>query len=170
MIKPQNKRKLWIVADRKQADVALIEHLVNEIKVGLGKESELDFLPVRSSNSIFFTISAFFFSCRNFQKGDSVLLFSTPRLLPFLIAAISLRRGATYSLLMINANKKNPRAEERGGFFLFSDFSGLFYRWLFKYASKIVVCEPEKREIFEKKTAGLDVPVIVIPFSVTEKK
>lgn len=168
MKKSDGLAKLWFVAHKK-ADIAALEKPINQFKAGLGNELELKILPLSSRMTIVFTISAFFYALRTFRRGDYVMVSSRPLFLPFLIAIISLQRGVPYSLLVIYENNKIPNTERRRRISFFSDFSGLIERWLYKYASKIVVCDEKDREIFEKKTFKLDVPVVMIPFSDFDK-
>jgi glycosyltransferase involved in cell wall biosynthesis len=45
----------------------------------------------------------------------------------------------------------------------FVNFVNHINRWVYKHASKIIVMGRDMKELFEKKTAGLDIPVVVIP-------
>jgi len=49
----------------------------------------------------------------------------------------------------------------RSGSFL-SRTIAVFNRWLYKYASKIIVVGRDMKELLERKTAGLDVPIAII--------
>src|SRR5204862_6472621 len=38
-----------------------------------------------------------------------------------------------------------------------------FNRWVYKYASKMIVMGRDMNEVFQRKTAGLDIPIVTIP-------
>lgn len=114
-------------------------------------------------NMLTLGISVFFKALRHFQKGDRVLVVTTPPSLPFITAFVSLIKGAGYFLLihdnypeMLIAVKKTSENSVLVGILNF------FNRWLYKYASKIIVCGRDMFELIARKTEGLDVPIVTI--------
>jgi colanic acid biosynthesis glycosyl transferase WcaI len=109
-------------------------------------------------------ISTFWRSLGLFSAGDQVLVVTAPPSLPVTTAVACLFRGASFTLLVQDSYPEiliAVGAARRGSPFV----SGvnLINRWVYKYASKIIVMGRDMRELFERKTAGLDVPIVVIP-------
>lgn len=109
-------------------------------------------------------LSTFFQSARRFQRGDHVLVVTAPPSLPVTTTLAALMRGASFTLLVqdsypeiliaVGAIKANS---------LFANTVNFFNRWVYKYASNIIVMGRDMNELFLKKTAGLDVPIVTIP-------
>ncbi len=100
----------------------------------------------------------------NIRKADRVLVVTNPPTMPFIAAAASLLRGASYTLL-IHDNYPEilvaaGKAKERSVLIRFLNYCN---RGLYKYASKIIVVGRDMRELVLKKSEGLDVPVETIP-------
>jgi colanic acid biosynthesis glycosyl transferase WcaI len=115
-------------------------------------------------NMVTLSVSMFVRALRHFRRGDLVLVVTTPPSLPFFTAVASLARGAGYTLLihdnypeiLVAANK----AKEGSTLVRFLDYCN---RWLYRYASSIIVVGRDMRELVGRKTAGLDIPVFTIP-------
>jgi glycosyltransferase involved in cell wall biosynthesis len=118
----------------------------------------------RLINMITLSLSAFFRSLASFRSGDRILVVTNPPSMPFVIALSSMFRGAVYSLLihdnypeiLIAAGKMRQAP-------FFAHFMHRLNRWLYKNASKIIVVGRDMLELVEKKTSGLDIPVVFIP-------
>jgi glycosyltransferase involved in cell wall biosynthesis len=108
--------------------------------------------------------STFFKAVTNFQKGDRVLVVTTPPSTPFITAFASLLRGADHILLIHDNYPEILIAAEKTkeNSFLVKTLN-FFNRWLYKYAAKIIVVGRDMKELVEKKTAGLDIPIVTIP-------
>lgn len=117
----------------------------------------------RLVNMITLGLSVFFKALSQFRRGDSVLVVTTPPSMPFVVALASLTKGAAYTLLIHDNYPEILVATEKttGDSLLFSSLA-FFNRWLYKHASKIVVVGRDMRELLEKKTAGLDIPIATI--------
>lgn len=109
-------------------------------------------------------LSVFAKSLKLFKKGDNVMVVTAPPSLPVTTALACLIKGASYTicvqdsypeiLVAVGAAKADS---------LFVNFVNHVNRWVYKHASKIIVMGRDMKELFEKKTAGLDIPVVVIP-------
>lgn len=101
---------------------------------------------------------------RRFRRGDSVMVVTAPPSLPFSTALAALIRGASYTLLLHDAYPEqlvavgSMRADS-----LPVRALDLFNRWLYKHAAKIIVVGRDMVELMEKKTRGLDIPIVNIP-------
>ncbi len=121
-------------------------------------------LPYRLINMVTIGASMFFQSIKRFQKGDHILVVTAPPSLSVTTALAALLRGASFTLLVqdsypeiliaVGTLKKNS---------FFANMINFFNRWVYKYASKIIVMGRDMNELFLKKTAGLDVPIVTIP-------
>lgn len=118
----------------------------------------------RLINMLTLSVSILRKAMMNFQKGDKILVVTTPPSLPFMTAFAALFRGGSY-ILLIHDNypeiliaagkvKKNSFAVK---------FLNFLNQWLYKYACKIIVVGRDMRELVERKTEGLNIPVIYIP-------
>jgi len=84
--------------------------------------------------------------------------------MPFLVAAASLFRGASYTLLihdnypeiLFAVGKMRPRSSS-------AKLLGYLNRWLYKYAAKVIVVGRDMEELAVRKTEGLDIPIVTIP-------
>lgn len=100
---------------------------------------------------------------RYFQKGDKILVVTTPPSLPFIAAFTALLKGASY-VLLIHDNYPEiliaaKKAKENS---FFVNTINFFNRWLYKYASKIIVCGRDMYELVRKKSENLDIPIETI--------
>lgn len=117
----------------------------------------------RVINMLALSLSIFFKALFRFQKGDKILVVTTPPSLPFITALAALCKGASYVLLIhdnypeiLVAAKKTKENS------LLVNVLNIFNRWLYKYASRIIVCGRDMFELIEKKTEGLDIPISTI--------
>lgn len=121
-------------------------------------------LIFRLLNMLTIGLSTFFQSVRRFQQGDHVLVVTAPPSLPVTTTLAALLKGASFTLLVqdsypeiliaVGAVKKNS---------FFVSVVNFFNRWVYKYASNIIVMGRDMKELFQAKTVGLDVPIITIP-------
>jgi glycosyltransferase involved in cell wall biosynthesis len=134
-----------------------------EIFRAAGTTLDKNVILFRLLNMLTFGVAVFFKAVRNFRSGDRVLVVTTPPNLPFITAAASLIKGASYILLihdnypeiLIAAKKSKENS-------VFVNTLNYFNRWLYKYASKIIVCGRDMFELVLKKTHGLDIPIETI--------
>lgn len=135
-----------------------------EILRARGTRLNKNVIAFRLLNMLTLGFSVFIKALRNFAKGDRVLVVTTPPSMPFIVAFASLTRGAAYTLvihdnypeILIAVGKARPGS-------MFVRTIEYFNRWLYKYASKIIVVGRDMRELVERKTAGLDIPIETIP-------
>ncbi len=128
-----------------------------------GTRLDKNVIPFRLVNMVTLSLSSFWLLLRKLRPGDRCLVVTTPPALPFVSAAASLIRGAEYSLLihdnypeiLIAAGKLKEDS-------VLVNIFGLFNRWLYKHAARIVVVGRDMLELVAKKTRGLDVPMFVI--------
>lgn len=117
-------------------------------------------LAFKMINMLTLSMSVFWSALRNFSKGDRVLVVTNPPTMPFVCALASLVKGASYILLihdnypeiLIAAGKSKPES-------VFVRIMNHANRWLYKFSSRIIVCGRDMKELVERKTAGLDVPI-----------
>ena len=129
-----------------------------------GTTLDKNILIFRLVNMLTIGISIFFKSIKLFRKGDQVLVVTAPPSLPVTTVVAALLRGAGFTILVqdsypeiliaVGATKKNSA---------FVKFVNLINRWVYKYASKIIVMGRDMNEMFVQKTAGLDIPIVTIP-------
>lgn len=109
-------------------------------------------------------VAMFYNSMKRFRKGDHVLVVTAPPTLPLTTALAALLRGSSYTILvqdsypeiLIAVGKLRPNSISVG-------IINFFNRWAYKYAAKIIVMGRDMNELFRRKTAGLDVPILTIP-------
>ena len=138
----------------------------NEVEIfrTFGTTLDKNVILFRLINMLTLGVSTFFKALSNFQKGDRVLVVTTPPSTPFITAVASLFRGASH-ILLIHDNYPEilVAAEKTRENSVFVGTLNYFNRWLYKYASKIIVVGRDMKELVEKKTAGLDIPIVTIP-------
>ena len=135
-----------------------------EIFRAFGTTLDKNIILFRLVNMLTLSFSVFFKALTLFKKGDQVLVVTTPPILPYVVAFACLWRGSSYVLLihdnypeiLIAAGKAT-----RNSFFV--NLLNFFNRWLYKYASKIIVVGRDMCELIAEKTRGLDIPIEVIP-------
>ena len=135
-----------------------------EIFRASGTTLDKNVIPFRVLNMITLGLSIFVTALYRFKRGDRVLVVTTPPSLPFVAAISSLVKGASYTLLihdnypeiLVATKKAKPHS------FIVKTLSFL-NRWLYKYAAKIIVVGSDMKQLLEKKTEGLDIPIVNIP-------
>ncbi len=121
-------------------------------------------IPYRVVNMITLGASMFLKALTHFRRGDRILVVTAPPSLPYTIAPAALLRGASYVPLLhdcypeilLATRKAGPRSP-------IVKLINIFNRWLFKHASKLIVVGRDMKEMMLRKTAGLDIPIDVIP-------
>ncbi len=109
-------------------------------------------------------VAMFFNSLKLFRKGDHILVVTAPPTMPVTTALSALLRGASYTVLIQDSYPEILIAV--GSLRKHSLSVGIinfFNRWVYKYAAKIIVMGRDMNELFQQKTAGLDIPVVTIP-------
>lgn len=109
-------------------------------------------------------VAMFYNALKRFRRGDHVLVVTAPPTMPVTTAIAALLRGASYTVLIqdsypeilvaVGSLRKNS---------LGVGIINFFNRWVYKYATKIIVMGRDMNELFRRKTAGLDIPVVTIP-------
>lgn len=109
-------------------------------------------------------VAMFYNALKRYRKGDHVLVVTAPPTMPVTTAIAALLRGASYTVLIqdsypeiliaVGSLRKNSLAV---------GIINFFNRWVYKYAAKIIVMGRDMNELFRRKTAGLDVPIVTIP-------
>jgi glycosyltransferase involved in cell wall biosynthesis len=135
-----------------------------EIFRAFGTTFDKNIILFRLINMLTFSISIFFKAIFYFQKGDQVLVVTNPPSIPFIVAFSSLFRGANYVLLihdnypeiLIAAGKTKQNS-------LIVRILRFCNRWLYKYASKIIVVGRDMKELVGEKVKGLDITIETIP-------
>jgi glycosyltransferase involved in cell wall biosynthesis len=138
----------------------------NEVEIFrcIGTRLDKNVIPFRLINMLTLSASIFFKALFNFKRGDRILVVTTPPSLPFITALAALFRGAAYTLLIHDNYPEILIAVEKAKSDSFLvKVLGFFNRWLYKYASKIIVVGRDMKELVEEKTRGLDVPIATIP-------
>ena len=129
-----------------------------------GTTLDKNVLIFRLINMVTIGLSMFWRSLLMFRPGDQVLVVTAPPSLPVTTTAACMARGAALTLLVQDCYPEILVAvgtAKRGS--LFVSFVDLVNSWVYKYASKIIVMGRDMKELFEKKTDGLCVPVVTIP-------
>jgi len=109
-------------------------------------------------------VAMFYNSLKRFRKGDQILVVTAPPTMPLTTAFAALLRGASYTVLVqdsypeiliaVGTLRKNSLSVSTINF---------FNRWVYKYAAKIIVMGRDMNELFQRKTSGLDIPILTIP-------
>lgn len=135
-----------------------------EIFRSWGTTLDKNVMPFRLINMFTIGLSIFFRSLRQIKRGDHILVVTAPPSLPVTTTLAALLRGASFTLLVqdsypeiliaVGATRQDST---------FVRLVNIINRWVYKYASKIVVMGRDMNELFVGKTVGLDVPVVTIP-------
>lgn len=118
----------------------------------------------RLVNMLTISVSIFLKSLRRIKKGDHILVVTAPPSLPVTTTLAALLKGASFTLLVQDSYPEiliAVGAAKKDSFFVKT--VNLFNRWVYKYASNIIVMGRDMNEMFTRKTAGLDVPIVTIP-------
>ncbi|MBX3243982.1 MAG: glycosyltransferase family 4 protein [Acidobacteria bacterium] len=139
-------------------------HRSVEIFRAAGTTFDKNVIPLKAINMLTLGVSVLFQALRRFKKGDRILVVTTPPIMPFMICLASLIKGSSFTLLihdnypeMIYAVGKTSETS------LLTRAVNYCNRWLYKYTAKIIAVGRDMRELLQKKTQGLDIPIDVIP-------
>ncbi len=129
-----------------------------------GTTFDKNVMAFRLINMLTIGLSVFFRSVRHFKKGDRILVCTAPPSLPVTTTLATLLKGAGLTLLvqdsypeiLIAVGSAKPDS-------FFVNLVNHINRWVYKYATNIVVMGRDMNELFQKKAAGLDVPIVTIP-------
>ncbi len=129
-----------------------------------GTTLDKNVMAFRLTNMLTIGLSVFFHSIRHFKKGDRILVCTAPPSLPVTTTLATLLKGAGLTLLvqdsypeiLIAVGSAKPDS-------FFVNLVNHANRWVYKYATNIVVMGRDMNELFQKKAAGLDVPIVTIP-------
>jgi colanic acid biosynthesis glycosyl transferase WcaI len=129
-----------------------------------GTTLDKNVIAFRLTNMATLGFSVFLAAVRRFRPGDRVLVVTNPPAMPFVAALAALLRGAAYSLLI---HDNYPEILIAAGKMKETSLSvrvlAFFNRWLYKHSARIIVVGRDMLELVGRKTAGLDVPISVIP-------
>jgi len=118
----------------------------------------------RLINMVTIGIAMFFRSIRHFKKGDRVLVVTAPPSLPVTTALAALVRGASYTVLVQDSYPEIliavGAARQDSSFVKLVNYVN---RAVYKHAAKIIVMGRDMNELFQQKSAGLDIPIVTIP-------
>jgi glycosyltransferase involved in cell wall biosynthesis len=121
-------------------------------------------LLFRLLNMLSLSLNIFLRELVSFQKGDAVLVVTTPPLLPVVTAIACLAKGAGYTVLvhdvypqqLIATGILNSRS-------VLARSIDVMNRWVYKHSRSIIAVGRDMRDLLEKKVGGLDIPVKFIP-------
>lgn len=135
-----------------------------EIFRAWGTTLDKNVMAFRLINMLTIGLSVFLYSLRHFRQGDQVLVVTAPPSLPVTTALAALMKGASYTLLVQDSYPEilvavGPAKPDSA----FVRFVHRVNRWVYKHAAKIIVMGRDMNELFQKKTGGLDVPIVTIP-------
>ena len=138
-------------------------HKEVEIFRAAGTTLDKNVIIFRLINMLTLGFSILFKALLHFRKGDKILVVTNPPSMPFIAAFAALIKGASY-VLLIHDNYPEiliaAKKAKEDSFFV--NVLNYFNRWLYKYASKIIVCGRDMFELVKKKTEGLDIPIETI--------
>lgn len=129
-----------------------------------GTTLDKNVMAFRLINMLTIGLSVFLYSLRHFRQGDQVLVVTAPPSLPVTTALAALMKGASYTLLVQDSYPEILVAvgsAKRDSAFV--RFVHRVNRWVYKHTAKIIVMGRDMNELFQKKTGGLDVPIVTIP-------
>ncbi len=129
-----------------------------------GTTLDKNVMAFRLTNMLTIGLSMFFHSVKHFKKGDRILVCTAPPSLPVTTTLATLLKGAGLTLLvqdsypeiLIAVGSAKPDS-------FFVNLVNHVNRWVYKYATNIVVMGRDMNELSQKKAAGLDVPIVTIP-------
>lgn len=129
-----------------------------------GTTLDKNVMAFRLTNMLTIGLSVFFHSIKHFKKGDRILVCTAPPSLPVTTTLATLLKGAGLTLLvqdsypeiLIAVGSAKPDS-------FFVNLVNHINRWVYKYATNIIVMGRDMNELFQKKAAGLDVPIVTIP-------
>lgn len=118
----------------------------------------------RLFNMLTIGISMLIASCRLFKKGDKVLVCTAPPSLPVTTAMATLLKGCELTVLVQDSYPEilvACQTIKKNG--LAARIIDRFNRFVYKYSARIIVMGRDMKQLFERKSAGLDIPIIPIP-------
>lgn len=129
-----------------------------------GTTLDKNVMAFRLTNMLTIGLSVFFHSIKHFKKGDRILVCTAPPSLPVTTTLAALFKGSGLTLLvqdsypeiLIAVGSAKPDS-------FFVNLVNHINRSVYKYATNIVVMGRDMNELFQKKAAGLDVPIVTIP-------
>lgn len=129
-----------------------------------GTRWDKNVIAFRLINMLSLGIAVLFKALTRFERGDRVLVVTTPPSMPFIAAFASVLRGGSYTLLIHDNYPEMLFATNKlSGKSLFAKFLNFLNRWLYKYATKIIVVGRDMEELVKRKTDGLNIPIVTIP-------
>ncbi len=135
-----------------------------EIFRAFGTTLDKNIIPFRVINMLTLSLSIFFKAIIKFKRGDKIVVVTNPPSMPFIVAFAALFRGASYVLLIHDNYPEILFAVEKmKENSVSANVLNFFNRWLYKYASKIIVVGRDMKKLVAKKTFGLDIPIDTIP-------
>jgi glycosyltransferase involved in cell wall biosynthesis len=120
-------------------------------------------LLYRLVNMFTIGVAMFYNSIKRFKAGDKVLVVTAPPTLPVTTALAALLKRTSYTILVQDSYPEiliAVGATRRDS--LFVRFVNFVNRAVYKHASKIIVMGRDMRELFLRKTEGLDIPIVTI--------
>jgi len=135
-----------------------------EITRAWGTTLDKNVMLYRLVNMLTIGVSIFLRSLTRFRRGDQVLVVTAPPSLPVTTTLAAMLKGSTLTLLvqdsypeiLVATGATQPDS-------LLVKVTNFANRWVYKYASKIIVMGRDMNELFAKKTAGLDASIVTIP-------
>lgn len=129
-----------------------------------GTTLDKNVMAFRLTNMLTIGLSVFFHSIKHFKRGDRILVCTAPPSLPVTTTLATLMKGAGLTLLVQDSYPEIliavGSAKQDS---LFVNLVNHINRWVYKYATNIVVMGRDMNELFQKKAEGLDVPIVTIP-------
>ena len=121
-------------------------------------------LTFRLLNMLSLSISVLLSELASFQKGDSVLVVTTPPVLPIITTFAALIKGAGYTVLVHDVYPEQLVATGiLKSHSVITRLIDLTNRWVYKHAASIIAVGRDMRELLEKKVHGLEIPITFIP-------
>lgn len=129
-----------------------------------GTRLDKNVVAFRLVNMLTLGLTMFVRSLLKFRRGDKVLVVTAPPSLPYQTGFAALMKGAGYYLLLhdlypdilVAVAGAKPNS-------LLVRTIDVANRWLYKHAAKIIAVGRDMKERLGSKSAGLDVPIAVIP-------
>ena len=118
----------------------------------------------RLLNALSLSIGVFIKELISIRAGDSVVVVTTPPVLPFITALAALMKGASYMVLVHDVYPEQLIATgilKRGSVVAWC--FDLMNRCVYKHAASIIAVGRDMKELLETKLSGLDIPVPFIP-------
>lgn len=135
-----------------------------EITRAWGTTLDKNVMLYRLINMLTIGVSIFLKSLTRFRRGDRVLVVTAPPSLPVTTTLAAMLKGATLTLLvqdsypeiLVATGATRPDS-------MLVKVTNFANRWVYKYASKIIVMGRDMNDLFAEKTAGLDASIVTIP-------